>query len=281
MNHRFPLISLGRVNMDPDVSRSMATPGTSSTPPTAAFSLPRTCNACGSSGIFRCASCFYIWYCSPECQLRDQESHIELCPLFSGQSSTSSFRTAQDLNGSGSIQVSHPLSAPPLASTNTLGSPNTGQRVQAVILPSNSPQYYYASIELRSYSGPLRTVRWLPRLSHIFGDNVTPPDTVATKGMAGRRLRFPLHFFFQVPPDTMPRVTHLQRNEAVYTMAGETPHPWKGNIVVLKYNGGQKRGYQDVEDSDLRAIAHFLLQKRSGSPSSEPVQCFPYYTWRG
>ncbi|KAG9084622.1 hypothetical protein FRC07_013593, partial [Ceratobasidium sp. 392] len=169
------------------------------------------------------------------------------------------FHAVHDIPASRNLQILQPLSVLPPANT---GNRDT-QRVRAIVLPSGSPQYHYAPVELRGYSSPLRTIRWLPQISQIFGDNITPADAVAIDGMGGRRLRFPLHFFFEVPPDTMPRVTHLQMNESVSTLAGDTPHPWKGNIVVLKFNGGRRRGYQDVEDSDLRAIAQFFFQKRA------------------
>ncbi|KAG9101395.1 hypothetical protein FS749_007483 [Ceratobasidium sp. UAMH 11750] len=186
------------------------------------------------------------------------------------------FPMHENLSVSRATQFPHPL---PTQAPSNPDNPNI-QRVQAIVLPSSSPQYYFASVELQSHSGPLRTVRWLPRLSQIFGDKTTA-DVVSTNGTGGRRLRSPLHFFFEVPPKTMPRATNLQRNESVYTLTGETPHPWKGDIVVMKFNGGNRRGYQDVQDSDLRAIAYFFFQKNASNTDSEPMRCFPYYTWRG
>ncbi|QRV73292.1 hypothetical protein RhiJN_01306 [Ceratobasidium sp. AG-Ba] len=155
------------------------------------------------------------------------------------------------------------------------------QHVQAIVLSTSSPRYHYASIELNSYAGPLRTVRWLPRLGCIFGEHVTPSDTVCSKGIGGRRLRSPLHFFFEYPPNSMPRLANVQQSQSIHALAGQTPFPWKGNVVVLKFNGGLRRSYQDVDDSDLRAIAHFFCQKRAPSPSLGATQALSYYSWRG
>lgn len=231
--------------------------------------------------------CLYVWYCSAECIHYDRESHNELCALFAGQTPSSSSQTLQETS-SQSLQLSHSISpissvppVPPVPPPLPIRPNPNVQRVQAIVLPANSTQYYYCSIELGSYAGPLRTVRWLPRLEGIFGEQATPSDVVCSKGAGGRRLRSPLHFFFEFPPDSMPRLANLSRNGSIYTLSGETAHPWRGNIVVLKFNGGLRRSYQDVEDSDLRAIAHFFSQRRAPSPSLEATQALSYYTWRG
>ncbi|KAG8692641.1 hypothetical protein FRC09_011059, partial [Ceratobasidium sp. 395] len=77
------------------------------------------------------------------------------------------------------------------------------QHVQALVLPANTARHYSVSIELRGYLGPAGVVRWVPSLGELFGERVSPTDTTCAKGPSGAPLRFPLHFFFEIPPDMM------------------------------------------------------------------------------
>ncbi|KAG8713290.1 hypothetical protein FRC09_018882 [Ceratobasidium sp. 395] len=201
-------------------------------------SLPSICNVCGLSGLFLCSSCQYVWYCSTRCQEFDRPAHSELCPLLSGQLSDSAFR-----------RVEHPgaLVHGPV--------PLEVQHVRAFVLPANRSMHYDPLIELHANLGPTGEMRWVPRLETLLKANVPYTSAIISKGAGGQVLRFPLQIFFQTQPDAVPQ---MEMNQCVRAIAEGAPRLWQGNLIVLKFNGARRRGYKDIEDSDLPSIRHFL-----------------------
>ncbi|KAG9099199.1 hypothetical protein FS749_001811 [Ceratobasidium sp. UAMH 11750] len=225
------------------------------------FSLPRLCNACGSPGAFQCLNCSYIWYCSIDCQRHDYHSHSELCRLLAGQPSAASTQLAESPQAL--PYPSHPRTPYPpptllLAQYPTQTRIPDTQCVRVLVLPVDSTHYYEISIELSGYLSPTGTVRWIPNLSRIFGDHISPADEICTKGAGGSLLRFPLHFFFEVPPGAMSSTPALAENNSVYELTEGKARTWKGTIVVLKFNGARRRGYQNIEKSDVWNVKRHL-----------------------
>ncbi|KAG8734924.1 hypothetical protein FRC12_018283, partial [Ceratobasidium sp. 428] len=215
------------------------------------FSLPRFCNACGNFGHFQCLGCAYIWYCSSDCWHRDRLAHQVLCPLFAGAPPAGSFQLNHRRNTS-----FDPAPAPlPHAHAPT---PINIQQVRALILPQDRTRYFNATVELHGSLGQSGYSRWTPQLAHIFGTEKLPTSIAIIKGTSDNPLRYPLHVFLGIPVEKMPEVADVGLNTCVQELTGGTSHPWKGAIVVLKFNGSRRRGYQNIEYTDLALVKHFL-----------------------
>ncbi|KAG8754654.1 hypothetical protein FRC12_011129 [Ceratobasidium sp. 428] len=226
------------------------------------LSLPELCNACGGPGAFRCSSCSFVWYCSTDCQVLDHQAHGELCNLFAGQSVPATSQIIEDPQVP--LQLEQPIA--PFHPAPLLPTPqHTGwiripdiQRVRAFVLPVDSPSYYDTVIELSGALSPTGAVRWAPDLSRVFGNQVSPVDVICTRGTGGGAIRFPLHFFFEVSPSVMQLSGDLKRNQCVHSLTSGAVDAWRGTIVVLKFNGARRRGYQNIEKTDLWNIKHYL-----------------------
>lgn len=138
--------------------------------------------------------------------------------------------------------------------------PAITQSVRALVLPVKRTHHYYTVIELHGSLSPAGTMRWVPQLDNILGANSTPTSTVVIKGEGARLLRYPLQLFFEVPPEQMGQFSTVGPNTCARSLTEWADCPWKGNIVVLKFNGSRRQGYKNAEDADMPTIRSFLLQ---------------------
>ncbi|KAF8603589.1 hypothetical protein BDV93DRAFT_578913 [Ceratobasidium sp. AG-I] len=174
-----------------------------------------------NEAIYCCISCHFLWYCSAACQRLDRDAHRELCSLLAGPPSGE--------------QTQPPT--PPRVPTSHETRPATNQlshSVRALILPVDNTRPYHADIELHGVVDSTGSVRWDPRLDHILGESSTSNNSIVTRGVGERVLRFPLHIFFQASPESMSDANEPNRNACVQALTGGTPHPWRGDIVVLR-----------------------------------------------
>lgn len=134
------------------------------------------------------------------------------------------------------------------------------QSVRALILPVDGTRPYHVDVELHGVVDSTGSVRWDPHLDPLLGHSSTSSNSIVTRGVGERVLRFPLHIFFQVSPDAMTDTNEVARNACVEALTGGTPHPWKGDIIVLRFSGARRRGYSNIEQSDTTSIIHFLFR---------------------
>ncbi|KAG8699041.1 hypothetical protein FRC08_005536, partial [Ceratobasidium sp. 394] len=191
--------------------------------------------------------CQYVWYCSTSCQGHDRPAHSELCPLLAGQPIDNPI--PQDGH--------HPSAPSDGVHVPARGSaPLAIQHVRAFVLPANRDAYYDPLIELHASLGPTGDMRWIPQLEPLLGPNASHTSAIIIKGASGQILRFPLQLFFQAQPDV---VAQADKNQCAHAITDGASRPWQGNLIVLKFNGARRRGYRDIEDSDLPSIRHFLI----------------------
>ncbi|KAG9128029.1 hypothetical protein FRC07_006143 [Ceratobasidium sp. 392] len=129
------------------------------------------------------------------------------------------------------------------------------QHVRAFVLPAGRSAYYDPLVELHASLAPTGDMRWMPQLGTLLNTNVLHTSAVIIKGAAGQVLRFPLQLIFQVQPEVVPQT---DVNQCVRAIAEAASRSWQGNLIVLKFNGARRKGYRDIEDSDLPSIRHFL-----------------------
>lgn len=108
---------------------------------------------------------------------------------------------------------------------------------------------------------PTGSIRWTPQLNNILEPNERPANAVVIKGEGDRLLRYPLHLYFEIPLDQMGPSSAARPNICARELTEREDCPWKGNIVVLKFNGSRRRGYKNAEDADMPTIRAFLLQR--------------------
>ncbi|KAB5594448.1 hypothetical protein CTheo_2079 [Ceratobasidium theobromae] len=97
---------------------------------------------------------------------------------------------------------------------------------------------------------------WAIPLTEYLGENTAFGSREITRNVGGEPLRYPLRVFFRdnflqdgSPPNlSVLNITH-----------GGARHAWAGNIVVLKWAGARRQGYQDMTMGDLHVIAAWLL----------------------
>ncbi|KAF8603018.1 hypothetical protein BDV93DRAFT_556939 [Ceratobasidium sp. AG-I] len=141
--------------------------------------------------------------------------------------------------------------------------PATTQSVRVLVLPVDHTHPYYTTVELYGNLNPTGSIRWTPQLDSIIGPNDAPASAVVIKGEADKLLRYPLQIYFEVPPDRMGQSSAARPNICARSLTEMVDCPWKGNIVVLKFNGSRRRGYKNTEDADMPTIRSFLLQHQS------------------
>ncbi|KAF8599049.1 hypothetical protein BDV93DRAFT_560704 [Ceratobasidium sp. AG-I] len=217
------------------------------------WSLPSICNACGQQGQLRCTRCSSIWYCSTLCRDYDSTAHSQLCTLFAGATTTSqpAFTTPQStVLYSGHSQLNFPIHLPP---------PIVTRHVRAIVLPVNHTNPYLTVVQINGHLSLTGTMQWTPQLDHIEGTSSFPVCVVSLRGPGHIPLRYPLRFHFEVHPDEMISSSAFTPNGCVNALAGGTSHSWKGNIVVLKFNGSRRQGYMNAKERDILAIRYFLL----------------------
>ena len=130
--------------------------------------------------------------------------------------------------------------------------------VQGIVLPVNRTDPYFTTVTLHGNMDSTGVMHWSPQLESIQGVTDFPTSVVSLKGVGDRLLRFPLQLYFEIAPNMMSK-SSARLNECARALTGGTDHPWKGNIVVLKFNGSRRQAYMDVEDPDISRVAHFLL----------------------
>ncbi|QRV83293.1 hypothetical protein RhiJN_11309 [Ceratobasidium sp. AG-Ba] len=208
-------------------------------------SLPNICNACGNLAVFLCPKCQYVWYCSIQCQECDTVAHEQLCPLLSGAASDILPQPGEPMP----FSVDHSSPFAPESS------PRTVENVRVFVLPVDQTAHYDTRIELRATLGLSGGMKWTPQLGHLLTDDPPLTSAIIIKGTGDQVLRFPLQLVFQNQPNDIPQANI---NWCVRALTQGTSRPWQGNIVALKFNGARRRGYKDIEDSDLPTIRHFL-----------------------
>ncbi|QRV97492.1 MYND Zn-finger protein [Ceratobasidium sp. AG-Ba] len=208
-------------------------------------SLPDICNACGNLAVFLCPRCQYVWYCSIQCQERDLIAHEQLCPLLAGVASDGPPQPDEPIP----FPADNPSSSAPESS------PVAVENIRVFVLPVDQIAHHDTRIELRATLGLSGGMKWTPQLGHLLPEDPPPTSAIIIKGTGGQVLRFPLHLFFQTQPNDIPQA---DINWCVRALTQGTSRSWQGNIVVLKFNGARRRGYKDIEHSDLPTIRHFL-----------------------
>ena len=188
-----------------------------------------------------------MWYCSAACQYHDRNAHRELCSLLAGPPS------GEQTQPPTPPRVPTPHETRPMAN-------QLRQSVRALILPVDDTKPYHADIDLHGAVDSTGSVRWDPHLDHMLGENSISNNNIVTRGVGERVLRFPLHIFFQASPGEMVGANEMGRNACVQALTGGTPHPWRGDIVVLRFSGARRRGYSNIEHSDTTSIIHFLFR---------------------
>ncbi|CCO29883.1 hypothetical protein BN14_03904 [Rhizoctonia solani AG-1 IB] len=113
-----------------------------------------------------------------------------------------------------------------------------------------------------NYHGPGRidasnnTTNWSIPLTEYLGDNTAFSSREITRNVGGEPLRYPLRVFFR---DNFLRDGSPLNHSVSEITHGNARHDWAGNIVVLKWTGARRQGYQNMTLGDLPIIAAWLL----------------------
>lgn len=168
-------------------------------------------------------SCRTEWYCSVECHSADWPKHHANC----APSSTNAPR--------GSI----------LATT---------QSIRALVLFASQREPQWRTVTVHIYILAAGRSQAFPHFDSALNLGDELGSRVCLKDVGGSPLNFPYQIFF--------RNRFLSDgsliNAGIRNLYPDTPHPWAGNVVILKFNGSRRQGYRDMDLADLPAVAQFF-----------------------
>ncbi|CEL61936.1 hypothetical protein RSOLAG1IB_04686 [Rhizoctonia solani AG-1 IB] len=191
------------------------------------------CETCGQQAYHWCTRCQNAWYCSAAHQQQDWARHCVEC-------------------------ISRDTLAP------TLSPPRMDSRIShmdttimALLLPWNTgrPRLIRLNIPGR-IDASNNTTNWSIPLTEYLGDNTAFSSREITRNVGGEPLRYPLRVFFR---DNFLRDGSPLNHSVSEITHGNARHDWAGNIVVLKWTGARRQGYQNMTLGDLPIIAAWLL----------------------
>lgn len=156
-----------------------------------------------------------------------------------------------------------PPSHPPIVPNSSISfpsqSPTTVKYVRALILPADRRGSYHTTIQLYGDLSPTGRMRWTPQLGNVLEGSTFPYSVVSTKGVGGKPLHFPLKVIFDISPSSTNQASIAPTNECVQALTCEARHIWRGNILIIGFNGPRRDAYRDIEDSDWSSIMYFLV----------------------
>ncbi|KAG8714774.1 hypothetical protein FRC11_007185 [Ceratobasidium sp. 423] len=129
--------------------------------------------------------------------------------------------------------------------------------VMALLLPwdTGRPRLIRLNISGR-VDASNNTTNWSIPLTEYLGENAAFSSREITRNVGGEPLRYPLHIFFK--DNFLQDGSPLNRSVGEITH-GNARHEWAGNIVILKWSGARRQGYQNMNLGDLPVIAAWLL----------------------
>ncbi|KAF7371015.1 Hif prolyl hydroxylase [Mycena sanguinolenta] len=149
----------------------------------------------------------------------------------------------------------HPPSRTRSYTSTTIATPPSAEpeytSVEAILFSANEDRPTTVTVRCRQFQPggcPL------PVLQPYF--DAPPESIILTQGLNGEPLRFPLHIFYS--RSALTRASPINR-PIYHITSGVASKQWYGNVVVLKFNGGQRQRYTDANNKDLGPLTAYFL----------------------
>ncbi|CAE6517611.1 unnamed protein product [Rhizoctonia solani] len=192
------------------------------------------CETCGQQSYQWCTRCQSAWYCSVTHQQQDWARHCSEC-----------------------IPRATPTSS-------ALHAPRMDPRISyidatitALLLPWDTGRARLIRLNIPGrIDASNNTTVWSIPLTEYLGENTAFSSREITRNVGGEQLRYPLRVFFR--DNFLRDGSPLNRTVRDITH-NNASHEWAGNMVVLKWSGARRQGYQSMNLSDLPIIAAWLL----------------------
>lgn len=191
------------------------------------------CETCGQQSYQWCTRCRNAWYCSTTHQQQDWARHSQECIPWESKS-TDALAPRID------SRISH-----------------IDTTITGLLLPCNTGRPSLIPLRIAGrVDAADNTTDWAIPLNDHLGRNTAFSSREITRNVGGEPLRYPLRVFFR--DNFLEDGSSLNRtvNEITH---GNARHTWGGNIVVLKWSGARRQGYQNMSMGDLPVIAAWFL----------------------
>ncbi|KAF8599050.1 hypothetical protein BDV93DRAFT_547092 [Ceratobasidium sp. AG-I] len=192
---------------------------------------PNICRVCGQYGEVECARCSFIPPASDDQRIATLPDSLMPDP-----------------------EPTHSRPLGPVPPT------TVAKVIQAILLPVNHMDPYYITVPVLESRDPPGFRQRAPQLESIEETNRFTASDVVFNG-AGDSVGI-IQLYFEAYPYQMIHSNKIELNKCVYALTGGTNHPWKGNIVALKFDHDVQFGcgYTNAGESDKPMIRSYLLE---------------------
>ncbi|CAE6470254.1 unnamed protein product [Rhizoctonia solani] len=192
------------------------------------------CETCGQQAYHWCTGCQNAWYCSAAHQQQDWARHCRECIPQGASTSPVSYVPRMD------SRISH-----------------MDATVKALLLPWNAGRARIICLNVPGrVDASNNATTWSIPLTEYLGENTAFSSREITRNVGGEPLRYPLRVFFR---DNFLRDGSPLNHSVSEITRGKARHDWAGNIVILKWSGVRRQGYQNMTLGDLPVIAAWFL----------------------